>query len=434
MTHDGMGVCKVEGFPIFVPNALKGETAEIKVVKVNKSFAFGKLITIKHESPFRKIPICEHFYECGGCNLMHMNYQTQLDFKKYRTEETLRKLGKIETKVNDTIGMLNPYYYRNKAVIPFGMRKGKMIAGLYKSRSHDIIDMKKCYIMPKVVSDIIKFLKNLFTELKITAYDEETLNGIIRHVVVRNSYKYEEISVTIVTNTEELPFSDLIVTKLVNRYKQIKSIVQNINPEKTNVVMGKKSKLLYGEDFILDEINGIKFKISHRSFYQVNPQQTEHLYQKALEYADLSEDDIVIDAYSGIGTIGLSAAKYVKRVYGVEVVKAAVENARQNAKNNQITNAKFILGKAEDVILDLKSHKIDVLFVDPPRKGLDKVFLETVANMDIPKMIYISCNVSTLARDLNYLQSHGYKVVETTPFDMFPQTSHIESVSLVVKD
>jgi 23S rRNA (uracil1939-C5)-methyltransferase len=277
-------------------------------------------------------------------------------------------------------------------------------------------------------------LKNLFTELKITAYDEETLNGIIRHVVVRNSYKYEEISVTIVTNTEELPFSDLIVTKLVNRYKQIKSIVQNINPEKTNVVMGKKSKVLYGEDFILDEINGIKFKISHRSFYQVNPQQTEHLYQKALEYADLSEDDIVIDAYSGIGTIGLSAAKYVKRVYGVEVVKAAVENARQNAKNNQITNAKFILGKAEDVILDLKSHKIDVLFVDPPRKGLDKVFLETVANMDIPKMIYISCNVSTLARDLNYLQSHGYKVVETTPFDMFPQTSHIESVSLVVKD
>lgn len=434
MTHDGMGVCKVEGFPIFVPNALKGETAEIKIVKVNKSFAFGKLVSIKHESPFRKIPICEHFYECGGCNLMHMNYQMQLDFKKYRTEETLRKLGKIETKVNDAIGMLNPYYYRNKAVIPFGMQRGKMIAGLYKSRSHDIIDMKKCYIMPKIVSDIIKFLKNLFTELKINAYDEETLSGIIRHVVVRNSYKYEEISVTIVTNTDELPFADLIVSKLVARYKQIKSIVQNVNKDKTNVVMGKHSNLLFGEDFILDEINGIKFKISHRSFYQVNPQQTEHLYQKALDYADLSEDDIVIDAYSGIGTIALSAAKYVKRVYGVEVVKQAVEDARQNAINNHIDNAKFILGKAEDVIIDLQSHKIDVMFVDPPRKGLDKVFLETVAKMTIPKIVYISCNVSTLARDLNYLQCHGYKVVETTPFDMFPQTSHIESVTLLVKE
>ncbi|QMS84743.1 23S rRNA (uracil(1939)-C(5))-methyltransferase RlmD [Candidatus Xianfuyuplasma coldseepsis] len=429
MTHDGMGVCKVDGFPIFVPNALKGEKADIKVVKVNQSFGFGRLIEITHKSPFRKEPICDHFSECGGCNLMHMNYQMQLDFKKHRVKETLRKLGKIHTSVKDAVGMLNPYYYRNKTVVPFGEENGKMIAGLYRKRSHDIIDMKRCYIIPKITTDIVKFLKNIFEELNIPAYNETVGVGVVRHVLIRNSYKYDDISVTIVTLTPKLPKKELIVKKLVSRYKNIVSVVHNFNPDNTNVVLGKKSKVLFGDDFIRDEINGVEFKISHRSFYQINPAQTEEMYRKAIEYADLTANEVIIDAYCGIGTIGLSAAKYAKTVLGVDVVKSAIEDAMENAKNNNITNAKYVAGKAEKVIKHWKNYDVDVLFIDPPRKGCDKDFLETIVEMKIPRVVYISCNVSTLARDLNYLQSQGYEVLEVTPFDMFPQTSHIETVS-----
>lgn len=429
MTHDGMGVCKIDGFPIFVANALKGEKAEIKIVKVNASFGFGRLIDITHKSPFRKEPICDHFSECGGCNLMHMNYQMQLDFKKHRTKETLRKLGRIETRVHETVGMLNPYYYRNKAVIPFGEENGKMISGLYKNRTHDIIDMKKCYIIPKITTDIVKYMKNIFEELNIPAYNEKIGTGVVRCLVIRNSYKFDDISVTIVTLTPKLPKKDIIVKKLISRYKKVVSIVHNFNPDATNIIFGKKSKVIYGEDFIRDEINGVYFKISHRSFYQVNPIQTEALYAKAIEYAELTTDEVIIDAYCGIGTIGLSAAKYAKTLLGVDIVKQAISDAVENAKNNGIANFKFVVGKAEDVIKHWKNYNVDVLFIDPPRKGCDKSFLETIAEMKIPKIVYISCNVSTLARDLNYLQSKGYQVLEVTPFDMFPQTTHIETVT-----
>ena len=429
MTHDGMGVCKIEGFPVFVANALKGEKGKIKITKVNKSFGFGRLVEITDNSPFRKEPICDHFNECGGCNIMHMNYQMQLDFKKYRTKETLRKLGKINTTVHNTVGMVNPYYYRNKAVIPFGEENGKMIAGLYKSRTHDIIDMKKCYIIPKITTDIVKFLKNVFVELNIPAYNELTGTGVIRYVIVRNSHKYPDISVTLTTLTPKLPKKEIIIKKLIGKFDRIVSIIQNYNPDNTNIILGKKSRILYGEDFILDEINDVRFKISHRSFYQVNPTQTEELYKKAIEYAEVEEDDVVIDAFCGIGTIGLSVASKVKHVYGVEVVKQAIEDAKTNAQINNISNATFVVGKAEDVIKNWKSKDIDVLFVDPPRKGVDKTFLETVVMMEIPTIIYISCNVSTLARDLNFLQANNYEVIEVTPYDMFPQTSHIESVT-----
>ncbi len=429
MTHDGMGVCKIEGFPVFVSNALKGEKAKIKIIKVNKSFGFARLVEIQSESPFRKEPICDHFYECGGCNLMHMNYQMQLDFKKYRTKETLKKLGKIETHVHETVGMINPYYYRNKSVIPFGEINGKMVSGLFKSRSHEIIDMKKCYIIPKITTDIVKYLKNVFVELNIPAYNELLRTGVVRHIIVRNSYKFDDISVTIVTFTNKLPKKEIIIKKLSSRFKRVISIVHNYNPDNTNVVFGRKSRILFGEDFIKDEINGVKFNISHRSFYQINPVQTEELYKKAIEYAAVTSDDVVIDSYCGIGTIGLSVAPYAKTVLGVDIVKQSIDDANSNASNNGIKNVKFVVGKAETVIKSWKNYDVDVLFVDPPRKGCDKVFLETIAEMEIPTIVYISCNVSTLARDLNYLQAHNYEVVEVTPFDMFPQTSHIETVT-----
>lgn len=429
MTHDGMGVCKIDGFPIFVKDALKGESANIKIIKVGKSFGFGRVHEMISESPFRKKPICDHYFECGGCNLMHMNYQMQLDFKKHRTKETLRKLGRIDTKVHDTVGMANPYYYRNKAVIPFGERNGKLIAGLYKNRSHDIVDIKRCYIIPKIDSDIIKFLKVVFNDINIKAYDELTNTGIIKHIIIRSSHKFDDISVTIVTYTSKLPKKEVIIQRLVQKFSRIKSIVHNINSDKTNVVFGKKSKIIFGEDMIRDEINGIMFEISHRSFYQVNPIQTEELYSKAIEYAELTGNEVVIDSYCGIGTIGLSAAPYAKTILGVDVVKEAIENAKQNAINNKISNAKFVTGKAEKVIKDWKNYDVDVLFIDPPRKGVDKAFLETIVEMKIKRIVYISCNVSTLARDLNFLQANNYLVEETTPFDMFPQTNHIESVT-----
>ncbi len=429
MTHDGMGVCKIEGFPVFVSNALKGEKAKIKIIKVNKSFGFARLVEILNESPFRKEPICDHFYECGGCNLMHMNYQMQLDFKKYRTKETLKKLGKIETTVHETVGMVNPYYYRNKAVIPFGEINGKMVSGLFKSRSHDIIDMKKCYIIPKITTDIVKYLKNVFIELNIPAYNEKLRTGVIRSVIVRNSHKHDDISVTIVTLTSKLPKKEIIIKKLSSRFPRIVSIVHNYNPDNTNVIFGKKSRILFGEDFIKDEINGVKFNISHRSFYQVNPVQTEELYKKAIEYADISHDKVVIDSYCGIGTIGLSVAPYAKTVLGVDIVKQSINDANSNAAKNGIKNTKFIVGKAKTVIKSWKNYDVDVLFIDPPRKGCDKEFLETIVEMKIPRIVYISCNVSTLARDLNYLQANDYDVIEVTPYDMFPQTSHIETVT-----
>ncbi|MFP4286063.1 MAG: 23S rRNA (uracil(1939)-C(5))-methyltransferase RlmD [Candidatus Izemoplasmataceae bacterium] len=433
LTHDAMGVCKVDGYPIFVKDALKGEKALIKIIKTNKNFGFGRLIEIKQESPFRKLPICEHYQECGGCNIMHMNYQTQLDFKKYRTQETLKKLGKIDAQVHHTVGMNNPFYYRNKAIIPFGMQNGKIVAGLYKPRSHDIVNIRRCHVFPKLVSDMIRFFRSLFTEFDVDIYDEQTHEGFLRALMFRYSRAYDQYSITFITTSSKFLQKDIILEKVLKKYPNVVSIIQNINDEQTNVLLGDKSKVLFGKDVLEDELLGIKYEISHRSFYQVNPEQTEVLYKKAMDYAELKPTDTVIDAYCGIGTIGLTAAKHVKEVIGFDVVKDAIKNAQQNAKNNHIKNAKFIIGKAEDIMPTIKNTAIDVLFIDPPRKGCDKKFLEAIILSKVKRIVYISCNISTLARDLNFLQANGYKVKEVTPFDMFPQTSHIESITLLDK-
>ncbi|MFH5882130.1 MAG: 23S rRNA (uracil(1939)-C(5))-methyltransferase RlmD [Candidatus Izemoplasmataceae bacterium] len=431
LTHDAMGVCKVDGYPIFVKDALKGEKALIKVIKMNKNFGFGRLVDIRQESPFRKLPICEHYQVCGGCNTMHMNYQTQLDFKKYRTAETLKKLGHIETTVHDTVGMSNPYYYRNKAIIPFAVKNGKIVAGLYKQRSHDIVNIKRCHVFPKIVSDMVRFLKALFTEFEIPIYDELIHEGFLRAVMFRHSFTKDEYSMTFITTSAKFPQKDEILRAINSKYPMVISIMQNINSEQTNVLLGDKSKVLYGKDLLEDELLGLKFEISHKSFYQINPQQTALLYEKAIEYAKLKSTDTIVDAYCGIGTIGLTAAKYVKEVIGMDTIKDAIKNAQQNAKNNNIKNAKYMVGAAEDILPTLTDKKIDVLFIDPPRKGCERKFLEAIIKMKIPRVVYISCNVSTLARDLNFLQANRYQVKEVTPFDMFPQTSHIESVTML---
>ncbi len=433
LTHDAMGVCKIEGYPVFVKDALKGEKALIKVIKTNKNFGFGRLIEIKEESPFRKRPICDHFYECGGCNMMHMNYEMQLGFKKHRVKETLRKLGHIETDVDDTVGMQNPYYYRNKAIIPFGTERGKIVAGMYKPRSHDIVDIRKCHVWPKVFTDITRFLKRMFETLELSIYDEKSHVGLIRGIMLRRSMHTEHVSLTLITNGENLLYSDTIVNALIERFPSVRSIVQNINEAKTNVMLSQKSKVLYGEDAIYDTLLGVKYKISHQSFYQINPEQTELLYRKALDVADLQKSDTVLDAYCGIGTIGLSAASEVKQVIGVDSVAKAIEDAWANARMNGIGNARFETGNIEDMMDTFREEPIDILFVDPPRKGLKRPFIDAVIDRGVSRMVYVSCNVSTLARDLNIFVSNGYRIDSVTPFDMFPQTSHVETVVRLTK-
>ncbi len=432
LTHDAMGVCKVDNYPIFVKDALKGEKALIKVVRMNKNFGFGRLIEILSESPFRKIPICEHYHTCGGCNTMHMNYQTQLDFKRHRTTETLRRLGKIETDVKATIGMNNPYYYRNKAIIPFARRNGKVIGGLYKARSHDIVNIKRCHVFPKMYSEMIRFFRSIFQELDVSIYDESTHQGLVRGVMFRSNAKQDAYLVTIVTTHPKFPERDDIVQRLVERYPHVLSVVQNVNAEKTNVFLGSKHKVLYGKDMLEDQLLGMDYEISHRAFYQVNPAQTVALYKKALEYAKLTGEETVIDAFSGIGTIAMSAAMQAREVIGIESVKDSVKNATQNAKKNQLKNIRFIHGTVEEVLPGLEVNP-DVVFMDPPRKGVVKAVLESLVKSHVARIVYVSCNVSTLARDLNFLQANGYNVLEVTPVDMFPQTAHIETVTLLEK-
>lgn len=429
LTHDAMGVCKVEGFPVFVKDALKGEKALIKIIRLNKNFGFGRLVEIREESPFRKIPICEHYHTCGGCNTMHMNYQTQLDFKRHRTLETLSKLGRIKTEVKETVGMNNPYYYRNKAIIPFGMKGDKIVAGLYKQRSHDIVNIKRCHIFPRIVSEMIRYFKSLFYELGVEIYNEETDQGFLKAVMYRISEQNQQFSVTLITKNGRFSDKEKLVHNILERFPSVVSIIQNIQNEKTNVLLGTKHRVLYGKDMISDQLLGLEYEISHRSFYQVNPTQTELMYTKAMEYADLQPTDRVIDAYCGIGTIGLTVADKVSEVIGIDIIKDAIKNANQNAKNNNIKNARFIIGKAEEVMGTFETGTVDVLFVDPPRKGVEKKFLEAIIKLKVKRVVYISCNVSTLARDLNFLQANNYRVKEVTPFDMFPQTSHIEAVS-----
>ncbi len=431
LTHDAMGVAKIDGFPVFVRDALKGETAEIKIIKVNQNFAFGRLIKTLKTSPFRKIPICQHFEACGGCQIMHMNYDMQLAFKKHRVCETFRKVAHIKPKVHDTVAMNNPFYYRNKAIIPFGRQGGRVVAGLYKTRSHEIVDLKRCHIFPKVYSDIVLQIKALVKEHDLSIYDENTHEGILRGVMIRHSETHGDISVTFVVTQHKLPNKHLFVESLLERFPSISNINININSDKTNVMLGKKSKTLFGKDELRDTLLGIDYVYNHQSFFQINPVQTANLYQKAIDLAALKPTDHVVDAYCGIGTIGLTAAQHVAKVTGFDVVKDSVKNASYNAKLNGIENANFIQGKSEDVLPVLSKETIDVLFVDPPRKGCHTSFLETVMAMRIPKVVYISCNVSTLARDVKLLSGAGYNVKEVTPFDMFPQTAHIESVVLL---
>lgn len=430
-THDGMGVGKVDGFTVFVEGAIIGESVKIKIIKVNKTYGVGKLMEVIIPSENRVSPFCPIFSKCGGCSMQHMSYEEQLKIKTQTVKDNLSRIGKVsDIVVHNTIGMDSPFNYRNKVQFPVSEIDGKPAIGFYAARSHRIIDTDSCLIQHSIGDRIRELIRDFIEKYKVSAYNEETHKGLLRHVMIRTGFKTGEIMVVLVINGNNFPLKDELIKILIKEIPYIKSIVLNINKAKTNVIMGEKCITIYGKDTIIDYIDAFKFEISALSFYQVNPVQTEVLYKKALEYADLTGKETVFDLYSGIGTISLFLSQKAKKVYGVEIVEPAVEDAIKNAKLNSIKNTEFVVGEAESVIPKLYEEGIhaDVVVVDPPRKGCDEVLLNTLVKMQPKRIVYVSCNPSTLARDVYYLEQNGFKAVEAQPVDMFPWTGHVETV------
>lgn len=443
LTHDGEGVGRVDGYTLFVHGALPGEQVEARVAKQKKQYGYANLEKVLVSSPDRLEPPCDIYEECGGCQLQHFDYEAQLAWKRQHVVDNLTRIGKLtvagesngefETTgivVKPTIGMSDPWRYRNKAAVPVGEADGELIAGFYESGTHRIIDMDDCLIQKERNDEAIRVVKRIARYLRIKPYDEKTGTGVLRHVMVRTGVVTGEIMVVLVTNGQRLPRQPEWIESLRAELPGLKSIVQNVNERNTNVIFGDETRTLWGNDVIYDELDGIRFAISARSFYQVNPAQTVALYGKAVEYAALTGSENVIDAYCGIGTISLFLARKAGHVYGVEIVPEAIEDAKRNAKLNDVENATFEAGPAEVVIPRWRKEgaKADVIVVDPPRKGCDPALLETILAMQPERVVYVSCNPSTLARDLRVLEDGGYRTVEVTPVDMFPWTTHVECV------
>ncbi|WLD93779.1 23S rRNA (uracil(1939)-C(5))-methyltransferase RlmD [Alkalihalobacillus sp. AL-G] len=438
LSHDGAGVAKVDGYTLFVPRGLPGEEAKVKVIKTKKGFGFGKLLEVTKESEHRTTPPCPIFNQCGGCQLQHLTYKGQLDYKRKQVQDVMERIGKLEdVTVHPVLGMDDPWRYRNKAQVPVGEEEGGLVTGFYQKGSHRIIDMKECLIQQEANDLVVQTVKEIANKYGIRAYDERTHKGTLRHVVAKYGQNTKQIMVVLVTKGKELPNKKNIIADIVDQIPDVRSIVQNINPKKTNVIFGDQTRVLWGEEYIYDSIGDIQFAISARSFYQVNPAQTKVLYDKALEYAQLEGNETVIDAYCGIGTISLFLAQKANKVYGVEIVPEAIEDAKRNAELNGMTNVEFEVGEAETIIpaWNEKGIKADTIVVDPPRKGCDETLLNTILDMKPNRVVYVSCNPATLARDLAILEQGGYKTEKIQPVDMFPHTTHVECVSqLVLKE
>jgi len=434
--YEGEGVSKIDNFTIFIPGALENEKVRIRIVKVNKNFGFGKLLEVLEPSADRAKSECGIYKRCGGCQLQHLSYEAQLKFKKNRVEDCLRRIGKLDGfELQDTIGMKNPYRYRNKVQLPVGKSDGKTSIGFYAQRSHDIIDLESCLIQNETADKVIGIVREWMDRYTIETYDEQKNSGIVRNIMVREGFRTKEVMVVIVTRTKEMPHKEGLIESLRSNIEGLRSVIQNVNPKQTNVILSDKCITLYGSDTISDYIGEFRFNISPLSFFQVNPVQTEVLYSKALEYAGLTGNETVFDAYCGTGTITLFLSKKAKKVYGVEIVPQAIENAIINAKQNGVENVEFIVGEAEKVIPDLIKQGIraDVVVVDPPRKGCGIELLEAIAKSEPKRIVYVSCDPGTLARDLGILRDMGYMTKEVQPVDMFPQTSHVEACVLLVR-
>lgn len=438
--YEGEGIAKIDRFPIFIPGALIGEKVKVRIVKAKKKYANAKLIEIIEGSQERREPKCKHFKRCGGCTLKHLDYKGQLDFKFNRVKDCIGKIaGLDENIVKYTLGMEEPYGYRNKVQFPVGLVDGKVSIGFFSEKTHEIINLEECLIQDDDSNKILGIIRSWIEENSIVPAKKDGFfynKGLLRHIVIRKAFKTNEIMVVLVTLDKKIPSVDKLIETLNREIPLVKSIVQNINSKDTNLVMGEKCITLYGQDYISDYIGKYKFNISPLSFFQVNPMQTEVLYNKALEYADLSGNEVVFDAYCGTGTITLFLSQKAKKVYGVEIIPQAIENAKENAKANNITNSEFFVGKSEEIIPRLIQDGIkpEVIVVDPPRKGCDVKLLDSIGKAMPERVVYVSCDPSTLARDLKHLEGLGYKTIEVQPVDMFPMTKHVESVALLIKE
>jgi len=431
----GEGVCKYNGFTIFVEGVVPGDILETEIYLKKRNYAKGKVIRMIKASEIRQEAPCEYFNTCGGCQIQHVKYEEQLEFKKKKVESALERIGKIEDfHVMDTIGMEEPYRYRNKGQFPVQINNNVAEIGFYKMGSHDVVDTRKCLIQEKVSDKIINIVRSIIRRNHISVYDERKHKGVIRHIVIRTANKSKDTMVVFVTNGYDLPYKNTFIEAL-QEIPSIKSCIQNINMMKGNRILGLENRTLYGERVIMDEINDLSFEISPLSFYQINSVQTEKLYNKTLEYAGLTGDEVVFDLYCGIGSISLFLAQKAKKVYGVEIVEEAINDAKKNAIRNNIQNVDFIQGKAEEVLPEMSEKGVtaDVIVVDPPRKGCDQKLLETIIEMGPKRIVYVSCKPSTLARDLKHITDNGYSVGKVQPVDMFPHTTHVETVVLLKK-
>lgn len=431
---EGEGIAKIDNFIIFVPGAMKEEKARIKIVKVLSSHAYGKLLDILEKSQNRVEEDCKTYKRCGGCKLRHINYPETLEMKQEKVQNLVNKMLKKKTTVKETIGMEKPFYYRNKLQYPLGLDKNENpIMGVFAERTHEIIPVQTCKIQNPISEQIAKYIYEYILKHHISVYNEKIGKGVLRHIVIKIGIKTNEIMCVLVANEKNIPTERNLVKELTTKFPNIKTIVKNYNPKNTNVILGKENTILYGDGYITDKLGEYTFKISTLSFYQINPIQTEKLYNLGIEKADLTGNEIVLDLYCGIGTIGIFASKKAKKVYGIEIIEQAIEDAKENAKINHIKNIEFHVGDVEKVlglILEKEKVKPDVIFVDPPRKGLDNTTVENILKVKPKKIVYISCNPATLMRDLSRMEE-AYDIKEITPVDMFPYTSHVECCALL---
>ena len=449
MTEEGEGVGKVDGFTLFVKGAVIGDQARVKVMKTKKTYGYARLMEVLVPSPDRVEPVCPVAGPCGGCQLQALSYERQLAFKEEKVRNQLKRIGGFENPpVLPAIGMEHPFGYRNKAQFPMGRNKeGRIITGFYAGRTHSIIETPRCYLGSPVNEEILDIIIRWMEEFRVQPYDEEGHRGLVRHVLIRTGEKIvadelpsqvadvRQLMVCLIINGKKLPHSEELVKRL-QAVAGMTSISYNINTERTNVILGKEVRHLFGNGYITDTIGDIRYRISPQSFYQVNPEQTAKLYGTALEYAGLTGDEIVWDLYCGTGTITLFLAQQAKEVRGVEIVPAAIEDANANAAANGITNARFYVGKAEEIlpqVYEKERVRADVIVVDPPRKGCDQTLLDTILEMEPDRVVYVSCGPATLARDLKILCEEKYDLVKVQPVDMFAQTVGIENVALLTR-
>ena len=444
----GEGIGHVDGYTLFIKDAVIGDVVEAKVMKAKKNYGYARLMKVITPSEYRVEPKCAFARRCGGCQIQEMSYDRQLVFKDQKIRGNLERIGgftkdQIDTVMQPVVGMEHPFGYRNKAQFPFGTDKeGNPITGFYAGRTHDMIANTDCALGVEQNKEILEIILQYMRENKIKSYDEKTGKGLIRHALIRYGFKTKEIMVCLVVNGKKLPKAERLIEKLI-QIEGMTSITISPNTRRDNVIMGDSYEILWGQGYITDYIGNVKYQISPLSFYQVNPVQTEKLYGLALEYADLKGDETVWDLYCGIGTISLFLAQKAKQVYGVEIVPQAIDDAKENAKINAIDNAEFFVGKAEEVLPEYyaeyeREHNgetahADVIVVDPPRKGCDETLLETIVKMQPEKVVYVSCDSATLARDLKYLCANGYEIKMCRGVDQFPQSVHVETVCLLSK-